>query len=1051
MYLNTKTALADLIQQGFQGKAVELLHEYPHVAILERERAMIEEKLKIVTGPLYDGEAEALIFKPLLRAVRAATKSSGDDAMVARSAYQLAASYALIHDLSKISQSKDIAKEITISTMQSQPIVAAFSARIAERGGDDLVNMKEDKNQPPRPTRIWSAVTQILNDGLVVRPAQDADKDAAKRTTTPLSLLYNATLPSLKIDSIESGLVDSWRLLLSNLRHGKGTPLDRSGRKVHMAEMAELLMRIDMLIELAVSAEKSGQDSINSTCFVEAYTAMYWLLLYLNAIAEYDVIFPSSDIMVQSQAWVLIIKTQSAKLKKMFIDIAQVAMSFDIHTAIKLWDEVYRFYDPILNHSLSAVSDMNSLWGEVRAKAEKMLSSFAKDQVDSLFANFKGYMEADYLLPEKDFEVASEVLRQYKTPIPVSEKVNGTERKFYLAKGGSAVFTASDSAGEAPVDINDRYMLVPQLANAASAIEEALSYVKRAREVLQIVEETDDIYHALLPSGVKWDNPYALVGTIKDMREADFSRTDPMQLTYEKYVVSTETSRAGNMVGSLDWQFSPLLMRPYYRIQQLQEFTRNRSNASRILWPGMGELPMGDVISAQYIAQPIPACYTASRNSNFVSNDMKAYMTLMSGRSGVTSASRDMFRKIAAILSNYRDTYARGILDALAATMFVYELKDNKWVVMKPSCPTIYGMPLQAMIEANSWDGKAKEGEATASRYERITLDDGKVFAFVLHTQMPNPDKFLYFAYPYTRGAYLHLPLLSYIFNDKAAELGKALGVSFDNTTTGEHDDQDVDKLVNKISSLGLRDIKDPKFISVLGWAPYLINLPHFLCSYQDEPDVLFDEEYLKYALLSVRVRYDNVERAIYVGGFIENPVEVLDMDDYYKAANESDPTPIIGGSTTQAPDAEPEGHEAKRSEAEDAPDPATLGAQPKDDKNQEVKTKELERVATVTQAPVVDRAAVVQPKPGAEEPKTGLSKSDADALAGEPGPKADPESPDGAQPAGKDRYWKKVSASGEIEEVIKADDCPDGYVPASEQEYRDFVIKQQMAEIDAK
>lgn len=1057
MILNTETALSELVKQGFKGKAIELLSEYPHITVLERERAMIEERLKVIAGPLYNGEAEALLFHPLLEALRSATsKANVGQAMVARTAYQLAASYALIHDISKISQSKEIAKEITVGTLQKQPVVAAFNKRLLARKSDDIAS-PNNEGASKTASAIWYGVSEILRDGLVVSRPSEADTRSGERHTTPLSLLYDATMPGLSIPKITNDMVNVWDVLLANLRHGKGTPLDRDGRKVYMSELTEVLMRIDMLIKDAISesgTEFSGSDDNTSsrprgkvgTAFVDAYTAMYWLLMYLDVVAEYDVIMPASDLMLQSQAWVLIIKTQSSKLKKTFVDIAQIAAAFDIFTAIKLWNEVYAFYDPILNHSVSAVADMNALWSEVQEKASKTLSSFAKDQVDGIFSSFKTYMEADYLLPEKDFAVAGSVLADYQNPQEQSLEIDGSQKTYFLARGGLSVFTATDSVGEAPLNITDRYMLVPKLASSAGIIEEALMFIKRAREILQVVEETDDIYHALLPSGLKWDNPFSLMGTIRDMKEATFVRTDPMQLVYEKYDVVKESSKNGTAVGSLDWKFTPLLMHPFYKIPQLQAFTKQRSKASRILWPGIGTLPIGDVISSQYIAQPLPACYTASRNANFVSNDMKAYMTLMSGRSGVTTSSRDLFRKLASILQSFRNTYARGILDALSATMFVYELKDSTWTWLRPSCPTVYGLPLEAMHDINAWDGPKKNTEATASRYERVVLDGGATYAFVLHSTMPEPDAFVYFAYPYTKGAYLQVPLLRWVFEKNREDLGKQMGISFDSATSGEHDSHDLDNLVNLIRGMSLKSLGQVPSTPVMGWAPYLVNLPHFLCSYQDEPAFLMDEEYLKYALVSVRIRYDEVERAIYAGGFIDNPVEILDMADYRKSADDPDPSPIIGGNKTSVPDAEPETKEVTTAEKEKAAVPSTLSASPKDEKGNDIKDELLANVATVSNAPIVDKRAVKVPADQGGAEKTTVDKGrTADVMAGD----VDPEqagSPEVSTSQG-ERYWKKLTPEGQVADVIKAVSCPNGYVPASEEEYKDYVLKAQRSE----
>lgn len=1040
MELKTQTPISEALRQGYQGKAVEMLPEYPHSSILERMRAEIGQKLKLVSGPLYWGEAETTLLLPLLQATRFAQVSREGQAYVPREAYQLAAAYALIFDISKISQSKDIAKEVTISSVQVQPIVKAFRERMNGGGGN-----AED----PALRQIWSKIDAVLKNGLVV----DDLTNASKSSVSPLALLSEATSPSMIGDTITSNVVDVWNAMLANLRHGKGIPLGREDRKAYMATITELLMRIDGLIDkartelsyyragIAQDEREDGAPTVQSpgTAFVDAYTAMYWLNIYLSAVAEYDVIFPQSDLMVQSQAWVLTIKTQAAKLKKTFMDIAQVAMSYDIFTAIHYWEEVRAFYDPILNQSVSAVADMTSLWSEMKGRAEKLLSSYAKEQADQMFNNFKAYMEAEFVLPEADFAVASKILASLDLPVPEDGK--------YFVPAGPSNVEQLFTTGERVLTVSDRAMLIPQLSEAASAVEDAVAYAKRAREILQLAEETDDIYHALLPSGLCWKNPYALEGSIRDLKVVDFNRHDPMQVMYEKYQVSTVQGAPGApaVIGALEWKFTDLLMRPFYKIPQLQEFADKRTDESRILWPGIGDLPVGDIITAQYVTQPIPACYTASRNANFVSNDMTSYLTLMSGHSGVTAASRDYFRTIASMLDKFPGTYERGILDALSAVMFVWKKPANgDWKVMRPSCPTIYGLPLDAMLEANKVKPAGLRSEAgLKTRSFTITVESGATYQFVLHARMPKPGEFAYFAYPYAKGVYLHIPLLKDIADNQMKAIESALKVSFTKDDhVDRHTDGDTDSLVEAISHMTVKDL-EKSTVPVLGWAPFLINMPHLLCSYQERPAILMSAEYQKYAMLSVRVRYDSVERSIYVGGFIDNPVELFDMTEYRQYVSEVDPTPIQGDKITDTPDAEPVAKEPSRSAAEDKPDPSTLGH-----KDPLSTTQALENAGRVTQAPVIsgDKVKVPDAPIISEGDKQSTREPDAGALAGDPD-KPESGSAKEHEEGTNERYWKKISQSGEIEEVIKSVTCPDGYVPASEEEYRNWLLQKAKTE----
>jgi len=1019
-----------------------MLPTYAHKSALSRFRAYLEDRIRIKTGPIYMGEAEYMMLYPLLRALREAT-SDPNKAAVASHAYQASANYALIFDISKISQSKDIAKEVTQTSLEEQPIVKLFKKRAEHFKKSNPESRDKAKNA------IWWDITTMLQYGI-----QYSVRTVGSEVQTPLELLSTVISPIAIKDTVGKSTPSTFTDLLSYLRHGKGTPLDRAGRKEYMMIITEVLMRIDYLIDIAsltksVAGSNAAGEEVSitvaaNTGFSDAFTAMYWFKLYLDAVDQYDVIFPSSDIMLQSQAWVLSIKTQAAKLKKLFIDIAHVAISFDIKSAMVSWEEVHRFLDPVLNHSVSAVSDMTSVWSENVSRADKLLSPFATQAAESIVAELKGYVKADYLLPEQDFQLAGTLLMDWKKPQPTDG--------IYLSEKGLNVVTSLDTVGELPMSVGDRDMIIPYLATSASVIEEALAFIKRSREILQLTEETDDIYHALIPDGSSWTPPYKLDGTINDMRLADFKRHDPMQLCYEKYTVAQQADSKGAYIASLEWRFAKLLMTPFYRIPQLQQFTTARTKASRVIWPGIGQLPVSDVITAGYVAQPLPAAYTASRNMKFVPNDMTSYIMLMSGHSGVTVASRDMFRKIAALFEKFPSTYAVSVVDALAATMFVYKLVKGKkeWELLKPTCPTIYGAPRDAMIKWNKETFTGEPSDELRRRSTSITLPSGVSYTFVLHKLIPSPGKLVYFSYPYAKGVYLHIPLLESVFTQNQNKLLNVLGITIgEGKTTDESYDIPGDAMDSYVSTIQeLSDLGGVKSTPVLGWAPFLMNLPHILFDYQPEVDVL-DADYDKYAMLSLQVRYDDIERLIYIGGFIDNPVELLDITDYEKAREQEDPSPISDGSAVSTEPVDPDpAAEKKRSEVEDMASPEKMAPVARSDDGRELDGARREAVRTITDAPLYEGGklhAPTDPKPAAAEFKVDNSQ---EVLKGDPAEKH--ESGDDADKKG-NKYWKKIAEDGTVLEVIAADACPAGYVPASEEEYRKHVVKNASKEVSDK
>lgn len=375
---------------------------------------------------------------------------------------------------------------------------------------------------------------------------------------------------------------------------------------------------------------------------------------------------------------------------------------------------------------------------------------------------------------------------------------------------------------------------------------------------------------------------------------------------------------------------------------------------------------------------------------------------------------------------------------------------------MKPSLPTIYGMPTQAMLDANAVAMKDAKDDVIMRRSIRIVLENGTAYLFVLHSKMPKPERMVYISYPYTKGVYVHVPLLGSVFEKNRSELEEKMHVTFGanskkgNSQLGAYELQDLCDAVYKMND---KKLGSAKFINTLGWAPYLVNLPHMMCTYQDEDDVLLEEAYKKYALLSVRVRYDEVERAVYIGGFKENPAVLLDVEDYDSAINSDDPSPLPPSPTTDVPVVSPDSSEPSRSAAEPTPKPDRLAPIP------DSKEAKLDDLSRITKAPVVDPdpnnamsdgLANMTETGSPRDKKVATNPADAGAMAGDPGATSG-RAGDSEDTRSKEKYWKKIDQSGKVIDVVKAVDCPDGYVPASEEEYRAFVIESTKQSSEAK
>jgi hypothetical protein len=1064
MLINTTTELAQALRQNYEGRAVALLPQYDHVTAVSKLRASLADRVRVFQGPLYAGEAEELLLKPLLRALREANAYPGT-ARVCQNAYQLAATYSLIYDVTRISMTKDISQAVTVQSLMAQPVVQTLLKRWGTAKPDDTPTPEPDDSRS-RINNAWKKIDYVLSNGIAYSTTPDDSS-----VVTPLMLIYDAMYPSKIGEGVKTDAVDIWNRLLSTLRHGKGMALEPEGRDMYMTVITEILIQIDTLIDnisivslkdmqageggatggKGVAGTESATDILRNlmqttgpnTAFADAFTAMYWLNLYLDAVAEYDVTFPATELMVQSQAWVLTMKSAAARFKRLFMDISQAAISFDLYAAMYRWEETRKFFQPILSHKSSVLDDVNALWTRNKETADQVLTPFSKAAVTNILDALRGYVQADYLLPYSDMQFASKVLSEFEL------KFDPNATGICTAVKGEGVITQLDTQGESILSVGDRDILVAMLSESAGRIEEAIGYAKRSRDLLQLSDSATDIYHALIPTAQEWRDPCPLHGTVKDLATVNFSRHDPLQLGYEKYDVSVDRESAE--ITGVSWKFTPALMEPFYKIQQLQRFSVQRTANSRIIWPGMGDLPVNDVISAAYLQQPLPACYTASRNVSYVANNMISYVSFMTGHSGITAASRDMFRKVAALMGQFTKTYVVPIIDALAATMLVYvkEKNSNEWNLRMPSIPTIYGLPTKAFVDAN----KPKElnnaddnafNNAVGGRAVTIRLDDGQAFRFVLHEYVPTPQKMVYIAYPYAKSVYLHVPILSSVWTASSESILKSLGVSIKTFSRNPVQSDALKKALTTIKMLTSSQVGGVKMKKVSGWAPFLLNLPHLLCDYQDTSGLAQGEEFLKYALLSLQMRYEPVERTIYVAGFVDNPVELLTIEDYRAAMSSPDPTPLDNAVQVKDKIEQDDGADPARAQAEAKPEPTTLN--PRGSGDQKAALKD---VASVTQAPVPVRENNPTSMP-TNSNKTVILEVPTEAATpsvkidvagkGDPGKNVEQEGEQDSNSMTKPtKYWKKIGSDGTVLAVVAAEECPQGYVPATADEYAKF------------
>jgi hypothetical protein len=1057
MILQNKTKLGELLEEQYSGRVVEIPQGYAHATVLTAMRDALSAKTMVVRTPLYYGEAEELILVLLKQALISAQRSPGE---VVKIAMKQAGAYSLISAVTRISQAKEIANVITANAFNENPLVDQLSKAAQELALTSKQDAGNSLNRDYRTqyTNAWNNLSALLNAFVPAEherrlPTGDITQDILESTNvqvvdgvprrvskTPIQIMYEASVAGLGLVSQNTvGVFDNF---LQNMRRGKGNPLSQENQQKLLALRATVEQLVDQLINKALA---SGEEDAT---FADAYTAMLWYLSYLKISEpeQYDVTFPQGDVMTNSQAWVQTIKTSSLKLAKFFYDISISAMSFDISYARRMWEATRKFYGVVLNSPLSDISDMDRLWDECTDAMGKLLNPIALPQVDEILKRLTDYVEATQLLPKDAFDIVDSSL----SSVELSDAVTPT-------KHGGEILSSLDVLSQRRVDNLDRSSALTTLASRAGAFELALQYIARLRDVVSSVGEmaiASPLVDISEFSALPWPNE----GSIDQWHPSDFHRHSPFYLSYDKwdYVEGK----------SFQWVLEQYLMVPFYRTPLMQSLSAQKSPVSKIIWPEAMQVPGGDVITAGYALQPIPAEYTNTRSRDRVDYTMEVYLKLLGSHTGITVDPSTYFLDLARIINKFPGTYKLPLLDQLAAVMFVYsypEGEPDKITWEQPGISTVYGVPLAAFQKQNAiTKSLSKQDQHIFMR--NVTVNN-TTYVFFLHRFYPKPTAVKRVPYYIVKGAWVSLPILMDIWSEHGADVDDAEGRSVNAWANILRDggDRAISALHDVIRNVS--STKAVKWLPARGFYSGLLTMPHILFDWTDYSlalnsiDGTTTSSFGRYARISVKTKYDDVERQMHISVWDSNPIEIMDRSDYDAAVGVEDPSPISEMSH-DAPTPTPDDKRAPDTAPSAEPQkPTTMGAPTKQVTEEERRipgtgvvvkesimkgdaAAELEKIAGITKAPVLtvegDQTKIMS---GTAAPQDKVTTSPIEPTPGSGDPTGTKSDGKGTTPESQAilKYWKKVADDGTVEDVVQSDKCPTGYVPATVEDFTKF------------
>lgn len=1024
MLIKHQTRLRTALESQYSKTVGQLQPGYPHEISLMQFHQLVEATLSLPPGLVYSGEAEAVLFYPLESALNTAFQNTRSQGSIVQAAYQLAAAYSIIADITKVAQTKDIMREITNSAITANPVYVTITKH--QEAAGQLTNSQGQHETELR--AVWRVIDQFLNENMSAEP------DASK--VTPLSIVYQAQ--SVDSTTLPTATSEIWRNLIAHLRTGKGLPLSPDNADKHVARLMRVWRLIDELCTKAIDEAQSGADT---AYFADAWTALAWFYDYMRAVADYDSIFPQSSIMVQSSAWVLAIRNQALKLKSFFSRKAIAAQSFDIQKTIAMWDEEMDFLAPSLPTTTSAVQDLQSLWARVRELASSTLDPFSAACATSTIKEFKSYLGVDTLLPAYQFKQIS------------GKTEDGNAWSFTIpdpdpTKTGSDYLHAADTLGARDIFTGERTMLLAHLTASAANVEVALHYLTRALDVLSCLNP-NEVLGLINPP--QWEPLVSLHSKIGGYDYADFTPAHPIAERMAKYT------------GAIDDAY-PItrddLIVPKYVIPLMQKRTLSLPNEAKVFWPvDVSQIGL-DPITKAYVRQPVPACYTWHRSSAHVDITIEGYKNVMQGLMGLSDTKDSVWHTLASIIHTYPSLYGLSLIDALAATMYVYResgAEDENvnsespadltnatsgWKRFVPRVPLIYGVSDTAMATANAWNGR----ESDVVKIISIPASKGKSvkYAFVLHTAFPKAGDYFKMLFPISKGYYVQLPILRSFYESNEDTINKALGVDKDGSGKRLGTPADLPEIYTKIKTL--KGGKDD-FIKCSFYYPGAINLPHLTMSYADTAMLLSDEEYRAAEMLHVRLKYDQLTRIISVLVTVDNPISMVTAEDYEALLSSPDPSPISNVDIVDNKLSAGAHKESVTAEAQ-APMPASqLAPEPANPNSGEGGSNKAAQAmaGAVSAAPLLDPSerdidsnTATLTAPGKLGDSTPLERKPSSPLSGDASSDAAPSSGGATSQPGKVRFWKLVK-DDKVVDVVEGDSAPAGYVPATEEEFMNF------------
>jgi hypothetical protein len=1031
MELKQQTRIAGLLKPQYDKTAGMYLSQYPKVLILRSMRTQCQELICKLPTAWYNGEAERLLFDPLWTSLVKGSEGVSPQ----QQAYRLAANYSVVAETMQLTTSKDILTTVAGAGAISQDVISQIIS--ASSGSTDAEDSDAVK-------KAFSSVLKWLS-------GKKQDSKVRDSLTLLYELYQNEPATNLTGELTNKSV---WKTLMSSMYKGKGFPLNKEATSQRIASITQVLAVIDADIALAEAEAQAASTaqtlSVADGPYVRAFTAMYWLIRYLAAVLDYDVVFPTQPMPTQSQAFLFNMKLRSQELRNFYLDIATAVVYVDLYSADRVWAGVRQFYGPILeSDKVSQLSDLDSVWAGVSESITSGAPKFVMSAVEDAQDGLKKLIAVDNLLPRELFsKLAGSLDKSY-------EKLSALRKTGVPT--GTAALEIRDYTQPLSITGFSKATIMTDLSTVCSSLQTILAYLSKVKQIMRIsdlgatatgrIPEAPQLNFDELPESLQ-------------PKPADFNKHNSLTPLSLKF--SVKASATGVM--EISWIHDDELYKPVFKSESIRAGLKAvvSDPDSRIYWGTGITINTGDVLTLPYMMQPIVANYTITRNRQIVGADMSSYLDAISGFYGLALNKSEYFSQIALIMQGGVTTYAPAMANALSSLMFVYKREGETWNWIRPTIPTIYGAPVQLYKDINT-DPETAYGELSAPTSDNVQvvgtqsaavrLADGSTYLFVLHKYVMPLDDVYTVLVPFAQREVIPCPVSKYIWD--AAGMTSILGLTKeDNGRT--YIKAEIDSYDGALESLKAKgndpEQKEENQLAyrkqlVSGFAPFRLLLPHVLFGVNPSDWLTLDDMFSKYLTLTVKSRWVEALKAMEVMGFYDDPIIMYTADDRSAAFSQADPSPISSdAATSRDSDVTNDGEDPARSESAAQPEPTAPAPKPQSGDKDADKSETLKLAGTVTQAAVVPEETEKGGKVSAniKSPDSAASSIDSQEkiAAGSPSDKSSTHVSEESATTKTPRIWKKIE-EGKVVDVVISDTCPDGYVPASQEDLDAFRASQ--------